>query len=114
MWIFKWIFAALLILFIIGFAMQNTDQRVALSFYSWRSTELPLWIMMYTSFAAGLLAWLFLSIFLTAASRTERQRLEKENQKMRKELNRLRNLSVEESIGALGLFTSPSQEKKEP
>lgn len=103
MWIIKWIFAALLIAFIIGFAMQNAEQQVSVSFLHWQSNNLHLWMVMYISFTAGLFAWLVISIFHTISLRSENIKINKEVARLRDELDRLRNLSVEESITSLGL-----------
>ncbi len=112
MWIIKWIFMAILILFVIGFAMQNTAQIVSISFFNYRSQELPVWMLMYISFGVGVLFWLIVTMLQNTAGRAEKLLLEKELAKVRQELDRLRNLSVEESIAALGIITSASQKSE--
>ncbi len=112
MWIIKWFIMAILILFVIGFAMQNTAQMVSISFFDYRSQEFPVWMLMYLSFAAGILFWLVVTLLQNSAGRAERLRLEKEIKKVREELDRLRNLSVEESIAALGIVASNSQQRE--
>jgi uncharacterized integral membrane protein len=97
MWIVKWIVGAILIALIIGFAMQNTEQKVTIFFIKWQSVEMPLWIIMYVAFICGMLFWLIVSIFRIVNLKVENRRGKKEIQKLKDELNRLRNVSVEET-----------------
>ena len=98
MWILKWIILAIFVIVIIGFAMQNTMQNVSVNFIQWQSIDLPLWVIMYGAFAAGICFWLFVSIFHVLKLKSENRKCKKEIKKLENELNRLRNVSVEESI----------------
>lgn len=98
MWIIKWIVGALLIILIIGFAMQNMEQQVSVSFLTWHSVNLPLWVVMYASFAFGVLFWLVVSIFQILALKAENRKIRKEVRKLKTELDQLRNVAVEESV----------------
>ncbi|MBD3383627.1 DUF1049 domain-containing protein [candidate division KSB1 bacterium] len=98
MWIIKWIFIALVIIVLIGFAMQNTEQTVTIRFLSYQSIPLPLWVVMYISFAIGLLTWLLISIFQLVKSKAVIHKFKKENNRLKGELDRLRNVSVEETV----------------
>ena len=55
MWILRWFFAAGFIILGIGFAMQNADQLVTISLLHWKSQNTPLWVVMYLSFALGVI-----------------------------------------------------------
>jgi len=103
MWIIKWIIWVLLLLFIIYFGAENSTQTVFVKFIKWRSPELQLWVVMYLSFGVGILIWLFGSIFKIIQLKTEVRKINKDNSKLRKELDKLRNLSIEEEsdIGEL-------------
>ncbi|NOY59417.1 MAG: LapA family protein [Calditrichaeota bacterium] len=107
MWILRWIIGALLIILIIGFALQNTDQQVTVTFIQWQSVNLPLWVVMYVSFAVGILFWLVVSILQILGLKNTNRKSQKEIKKLRQELDRLRNVSVEEAV-------SPSPEEKIP
>lgn len=96
MWIFRWILGALVIIVAIGFAMQNTNQQVVVQFLKWKSTGMPLWVVMYASFAVGVLFWLLVSIFQILTYKTSLRKKQKEIAKLKAELDRLRNVSVEE------------------
>lgn len=103
MWIIRWVFAVISIVFIIGFAVQNSEQLVTVSFLHWQSGEIHLWVVMYIAFAAGIFTWLIISIFHTISLRAENTAIKKEVSKLKEELDRMRNLSVEESISSLGI-----------
>jgi uncharacterized integral membrane protein len=98
MWILRWIVLAILIIAVIGFAMQNTDQYVSVQFITLQSIQLPLWVVMYASFAVGVLFWLVVSIFHIFSLKRENRKREKELKKLRQELNQLRNVSVEDTV----------------
>lgn len=112
MWIIRWVFAALLIVFIIGFAVQNTQQQVTVSFLHWQSKEVHLWVVMYIAYAAGIFSWLIISIFHAISLRAENTIIKKDGTKLREELDRLRNLSVEESVSSLGLKELEPKDKE--
>lgn len=101
MWILRWFFAAGFIILGIGFAMQNADQLVTISLLHWKSQNTPLWVVMYLSFALGVIFWMIASLFKAVTLRTENQRIVKETKKLREELDRLRNISVEEAMAFL-------------
>jgi uncharacterized integral membrane protein len=96
MWIIRWILGALFVLLIIWFAMQNTEATVVVKFIKWQTVGLPLWVVMYLSFAAGVLTWLIVSVIRVVALKNETRKVKKENKRLQEELNRLRNVSVEE------------------
>ena len=106
MWIIRWIVLALFVIVIIGFAMQNTEQQVSVAFLKWQTINLPLWVVMYVSFAAGVLFWLIVSIFQIITLKTRNRKAQKEIARLKEELNRLRNVSVEEAV------LPPTQEQK--
>jgi len=96
MWIVRWVLIALLILIILGFALQNQQQTVSVKILNWKSPVLPLYIFLYISFGAGLLFWVLISMLNMFKLKGEIHQLQRENRKARDELNRLRNASIEE------------------
>ena len=98
MWIVRWIIGAILTILIIGFAMQNSSVLVTVRFWKWQTAQdLPLWIVMYISFTAGILFWVIISIFQMLGLKNENRKVRKELRKLKEELDRLRNVSIEES-----------------
>ncbi|MFO7891534.1 MAG: LapA family protein [bacterium] len=98
MWIFKWIFGALLIIIILGFAIQNQEQTVSVHIIKWQSPIVPLYLIVYLSFIAGLVTWLIVSSFKIFSMKGNNLSLQKELKKVKEELNRLRNANIEEEI----------------
>ena len=94
MWITKWILGATLIILVLGFALQNQYQMVQVRIIHWISPELPLYFIVYISFAFGLFTWLFTSIFKIMQLKSDFRQLKKQNQNLQDELNNLRNLSL--------------------
>jgi len=98
MWILKWILGAILIILVLGFALQNQAEVVNVRILNWFSPELPLYFIVYISFAFGMFTWLLTSIFKIMQLKNDSRLLKKQNQLLQNELNKLRNLSVEEAV----------------
>ncbi|HDP98141.1 MAG TPA: LapA family protein [bacterium] len=100
MWIVRWIFWVLALLFLILFATQNTNQSVTVEFFKWRSLPIPLWIVMYLSFLVGIIVWFIGSVFKVIQLKNENRKLHKQNQMLKKELDELRNIPIDEETGS--------------
>ncbi|RMD89624.1 MAG: LapA family protein [Calditrichaeota bacterium] len=98
MWAFKWILAVIVILLVLGFALQNSSQQVKVVFVSnvWEVENVQLWMVIYVSFALGVIFWLVVSIFQVLNLKAEIRRLKKVNREMQHELDSLRNLPLSE------------------
>ncbi len=96
MWIVRWIFWVLALLFLILFATQNATQTVTVEFIKWRSVPIPLWIVMYLSFLAGILVWFVGSIFKLIQMKTEMKKIQRKNKMLIKELDELRNIPIDD------------------
>jgi uncharacterized integral membrane protein len=108
--------SALIILFVLGFTVQNNDpsQQVSLVFLKgkWETEPLPIWLITYASFAIGVLFWLIVSIFQVFQLKSQIRQVRKENKNIRQELDGLRNLSIDEDLSMTdsGLLMPPNQE----
>lgn len=99
MLIVKWVFMAIAVIFLIFFAMYNADISVPIKFFKWQTIhDLPLWMVMYLSFIAGLVFWLLVSIFQLVSLKNENRKCRKKIGNLESELNRLRNVSVEDAV----------------
>lgn len=96
MWIVKWLLIAILMLAILGFALQNQEQTVSVRILNWISAELPLYFFLYIAFGVGLILGIVLPSLNLIQMKAEVRRIRKENKKNREELNRLRNADLEE------------------
>ena len=105
MWILKWIFWVTVLFVIIIFVTQNVDflkETHRLEFLFWEtSSPLPIWVVMFMSFAAGVLIWLIGSIFKVLELKTEVRKINKENVSLKKELNEMRNIPLEEDSDSI-------------
>ncbi len=102
MWVIKWILAVVVILVVLGFALANSEQVVTVVFLPnvWQYGNVQLWMVIYASFASGVLFWLIVSVFQVLQLKGEIRRLNKLNNEMQNELDSLRNLPIgEEDTG---------------
>lgn len=98
MWIIKWVLLVIAIVFLIGFAMQNADVSVPIRFLKWETVnDLPLWLVMYISFVAGMVFWLAVSIYQVILLKSENRKCQRKIKNLENELNKLRNVSVEDT-----------------
>lgn len=95
MWIVRMLLGALIILAVLGFALQNTEQTASVMIVKWQSPVLPLYIFLYFAFGAGMIFWALVSIYNILKLKGNIHRLQKENKKIRDELNRLRNVDID-------------------
>ncbi|MFQ5628330.1 MAG: lipopolysaccharide assembly LapA domain-containing protein [bacterium] len=100
MWVLRWFVAAIIILLILGFALQNNEKQMAVVFIKgvYETDMLPIWIIVYASFALGMIFWLFFSIFQVFGLKAQIRKMRNDNLRIQKELNNLRNLSIEDEI----------------
>ena len=98
MWLIRWILTALVIIVILGFALQNQQQMASVQFLYWKSKVLPLYLVMYIAFCAGFLLSVLVSAFHMLRQKRDIRRLYKTNKRIKEELDRLRNIHIEEEI----------------
>ncbi|MEE4310493.1 MAG: LapA family protein [candidate division KSB1 bacterium] len=98
MWIIRWVLWVLLLLFVIYFGAENSSQMVRIKFANWQTPELQLWVVMFFSFAVGMIVWLLGSIFKILQLKTEIRKANKANTNLKKELDKLRNITIDEDL----------------
>ena len=98
MWVVRWILGALLIIIILGFALQNQDQTVTVKIIKRQSPVLPLYFFLYLAYAAGILTWLLVSTLNILKLKGDVHKLNREKKKIIEELNRMRNANIDEVI----------------
>lgn len=108
MWILRWVFIALIFLMVMGFALQNTTEQVSVVLLrgSLETGPMPIWLVVYISFGLGVIFWLVMSIFQVLKLKSIVRKANQQTVKLRKELDNLRNLSIETDIEVL-----PEQDK---
>ncbi|MBN1895876.1 DUF1049 domain-containing protein [bacterium] len=98
--IVRWIFSLLLVIVALVFAFQNQDQLVSVKFLKWSTSNWPVWGFMYLAFVSGILTWIIVSAVKMLHVKKEVHDLKKGIQKLQNELNRLRNVSIEDDEGS--------------
>jgi uncharacterized integral membrane protein len=106
-WIVRWTFIALIVLAVLGFSLQNTEM-VKISFWTWHSGEVPIYLVMYFAFAAGMLVFLFVALVNHFQHQTQLRRSRREIKRLQEELDRIRTISLEEGLEE-GLTETPPQ-----
>jgi uncharacterized integral membrane protein len=98
MWLIRWLITIFFILLVLLFAIQNQEQEVAVRILNWQSSTIPLYLLVYIAFAAGVVfGFLFSAAYLLKSKGRERK-IQKENRRIKEELNRLRNANIEEEL----------------
>ena len=96
MWIVRWTIIVIVIIAVIGFSLQNQEQKVQIRIGTFTSNEMPLYFALYLAFSLGLIVFLLISVYNLLQLRMEITRHRRDNRKLREELDRLRNISIEE------------------
>lgn len=96
MWIIRYAVAAVLIIALLGFTIQNSYQRVVVNIANKTYADVPLIFVVYISFCIGLIFWFAISViqYVRMASRLSEQK--KKVRTLTQEITTLRNLPLEE------------------
>lgn len=90
------IFVVIVIGFLIGFVVLNSQPRVSLDLFGQKFDNLPLSLVCFYSFAAGMIFILVFALADDIILRRNLHRARKDNADLKKELDALRNLPFEE------------------
>jgi uncharacterized integral membrane protein len=90
------VFVIIVIGFMIGFMVLNSQARVDLDIFGHKIFDISLAMVCFYSFVAGIIFVLVFALADEIVLRTNLHRMNKENKNLRKELEALRNLPLEE------------------
>ncbi|HEC77523.1 MAG TPA: LapA family protein [candidate division WOR-3 bacterium] len=90
------IFVIIVIGFMIGFMVLNSQEKVSIDIFGQKVSDISVAMVCFYSFIAGMVFVLIFALADEIALRTNLHRLRKENKNLRKELSALRNLPFEE------------------
>jgi len=90
------VFVVVVIGFMIGFMVLNSQAKVDLDIFGQKVNDISLSIVCFYAFIAGMIFVLVFALADEVVLRSSLHRLRKENKNLRKELNALRNLPFEE------------------
>lgn len=88
------IFAILLI-----FAMYNNQQTNHIRFLDWQTPESPVWILVFISIIIGLVLGMAITTSAIISANQEKRQAHRELKKVKAELNRMRNVSIDDDTG---------------
>ncbi len=96
MWIIRYAVAAVLIIGLLGFTIQNSYQRVVINIANKTFSDVPLIFVVYVAFCIGLIFWFSISVvqYFRMVGQLSEQR--KKNRTLTQEITTLRNLPLEE------------------
>jgi uncharacterized integral membrane protein len=96
MWIIRYAIAALLIIGLLGFTIQNSYQRVVINIAGKTYGEVPLIFVIYIAFCIGIVFWFVISVvqYLRFSGQLVEQK--RKVRALSDELTTLRNLPLEE------------------
>ena len=96
MWMVKWLGIAVLLIVLLGFAMLNVGERVSVDLFFWQLQDLPLILVIFEAFIAGMLIWFLIAFVNELRLRNELRGLRRGNEELNRELRVLRNQPLEE------------------
>ena len=86
----------ILLAVLLVFAMQNNQEAVSVHFLNWQTVIMPVWILVLLSLIIGLLLGLAVTTTLVLQANKDKRTFQKELKKVKAELNRMRNVPIEE------------------
>jgi uncharacterized integral membrane protein len=96
MWLWRLFFLALIMVLLLGFAIQNLEQKVEVVLYKWHFTQVPLILVMFESFVVGVVILFIFTAVHDLQMRRELRRQRGEVKRLKEELSSLRNIPFEE------------------
>ena len=96
MWIVRYAIAAILIIGLLGFTIQNSYQRVVINMAGKTYGDVPLIFVIYIAFCVGIVFWFVISViqYFRLSGQLAEQKRKVRN--LSEELTTLRNLPLEE------------------
>ncbi|MDP8240660.1 MAG: LapA family protein [Candidatus Hatepunaea meridiana] len=92
MWIIRWIIIGIIVSIIVGLALQNTEP-VLITLFKWHSGQIPIYVVIYFSFLAGMLVFLLLAAYHQVRKTIELRQCKKEIRLLQEELDEINNTS---------------------
>jgi len=96
MWIIRYAIAAILIIALLGFTVQNSYQRVVINMAGKTYEDVPLIFVVFLAFCVGLIFWFSISVIQYFRMMSQLSEQKKKNRTLIQEITTLRNLPLEE------------------
>ncbi len=82
MWMVRWIVVAVLLIILLGFSLLNLDQKVDVNLVFAYFADVPLLLVLFESFIAGMLVWFAVSFVTVAGMQRQLRALRKERDRL--------------------------------
>jgi uncharacterized integral membrane protein len=96
MWIIKSALSVVIFLAFLGFSFQNSYQVTTVNIAGHQYASIPLIVVLYIAFSAGVIFWFIVSIFQYFKYTGQLSDLKRKNKQLLEEIKALRNLPLEE------------------
>jgi uncharacterized integral membrane protein len=96
MWIIKSALGVIIFLAFLGFSFQNSYQVTTVNLAGKQYNSIPLIIVLYIAFSAGVIFWFIISVFQYFKHSGQIGELKRKNNQLSNEIKALRNLPLEE------------------
>ncbi len=97
----RWILITIVVIAVVGFALQNQDQLVKIQIGTYTSPDAPVFLALFVAFLAGMVLYFLLTIASQLKLRGELARFRRECNRLKDELNRLRNFNLDREVEGL-------------
>ena len=94
MWIVRWTLIATIIIVILGLALQN-NELVEISIFKWQSGKIPIYLVIYIAFAAGMIVFLLLSVYYQIQAQMDLRRCRREMRRLQNQLEQMKGQQVD-------------------
>jgi uncharacterized integral membrane protein len=96
-WIVRWTLIGVVMLAILAFALQNTEM-VKLAIWTWHSDEMPLYLVAYFAFAAGIIVAALIATVNQIQHRMVLSRARRDIRRLKEELTQLRRVTLDDAL----------------
>lgn len=96
MWIIRYAFAAIIIIAVLGFTIENSYQRVVINIGAKTYPDVPLIFVLFIAFCVGIIFWFAITVVLYFRQSAKLAEQKKKIKILSEELTALRNLPLDE------------------
>jgi len=96
MWILKYALSAAILLVFMYFSFINATEVTTIKLFNYQFESIRVILVIYASFACGVVFWFFVSIFQYFKVTGQLSDLKRKNKQLLEEIKALRNLPIEE------------------
>jgi len=96
MWIIRTLFIVIILILLLGFAVQNAYQRVSINILDKQFANVPMILVLFIAFVIGILIWFIFTIFQYFRMQRDLYQERKRSRRLTEEIKALRNRPLQE------------------